>query len=108
MVCTEIPWRVRLGGTCSFAVCPGFLFLAVLVGNILIAFTFITHAKHYDSISVHFNAFYDVKNVNFQMKNSDILFFLIFARGIDCGQFLRSVFWGGNKKIMYAPCKTPV
>ena len=37
------------------------------------------------------------------MKNSDI--FLIFARGIDCGEFPRSVFWGGNKKIMYAPVK---
>ena len=49
---------------------------------------------------------HDVKNVNFQMKNSDNFFFLIFARGIDCGQFLRSVSWSGNKKIMYAPVKT--
>ena len=67
--------------------------------------TLIIHAKHYDSISVHFNAFYDVKNVNFQMKNSDIFFsfFLIFARGIDCGQFLRSVSWGGNKKKNVCP-----
>ena len=56
---------------------------------------------------MHFNAFYDVKNVNFQMKNSDIIF-LFFARGINCGEFLRSVFWGGNKKIMYVLCKTPI
>ena len=47
--------------------------------------------------------FNDVKNVNFQMKNSDI--FLIFAWGIDRGEFPRSVFWGGNKKIIYAPVK---
>ena len=40
-----------------------------------------SHAKHYDSITVHFNAFYDVKNVNFQMKNSDILFFPYFCSG---------------------------
>ena len=52
---------------------------------------------------MHFN---DVKNVNFQMKNSDS--FLIFARGIDCGEFQWSVFLGGNKKIMHTPVKPPV
>ena len=43
--------------------------------------------------SVQFNAiFNDVKNVNFQMKNSDI--FLIFARGVDCGCAVLASFRG--------------
>ena len=34
-----------------------------------------------------------------------LIFFLIFARGIHCGEFSLSFFGGGNKKIMYAPVK---
>ena len=50
----------------------GFRLVTHAEGRCIDSNTLIIHAKHYDSISVHFNAFYDVKNVNFQIKNSDI------------------------------------
>ena len=57
--------------------------------------------------------FKDVKNENFQYKNSDI--FLIFAQNIDCeytlepprrggsNEYPQSMFWSKNKKNRYTP-----
>ena len=55
--------------------------------------------------------FYNQKNENFQIKNSDI--FHIFAQNIDCGcdavlMSAHNLFSSRNKKNNVYPCKPPV
>ena len=47
----------------------------------------ISVSDHYENTSMQYTAiFHDCKNVNFQLKNSNI--FHIFAQNIDCGYTL--------------------
>ena len=66
------------------------------------------HIKQRQTLRKHAHAIYSnisrLKNINFHMKNCDIIFlFLLKTLIVGSNEYPQSMFWSKNKKIMYTP-----